>query len=321
LFVITISRQTASLGDEIAAELADKLGVKLITRNYVIDNWLSEIADEHDLHMLRETSKYYLRTAQNGQTFKEYIIERLKKEAEEQSLVILGLGSQVIFKDYAHAVHIKVICSDGRRVKRIMEKYNIQQEQAVRTLDLSDRKHRRYVHRLFNKDWENISLYHMSINTDGLDIKEASNLIIHLLEMKKEEPQPLFRPQEEITVKRMNTKDIDFVHESERDFAEILDMYNIEWEYEPSEFPLEWDAEGNIVLGFRPDFYLPEFDTYIELTTMKQKYVTEKNKKVKLLQELYPDINVNIVYKKDYHKLLKRFGVNNIREDEDGKDE
>jgi len=202
-----------------------------------------------------------------------------------------------------------------------MEKYNIQQEQAVRTLDLSDRKHRRYVHRLFNKDWENISLYHMSINTDGLDIKEASNLIIHLLEMKKEEPQPLFRPQEEITVKRMNTKDIDFVHESERDFAEILDMYNIEWEYEPSEFPLEWDAEGNIVLGFRPDFYLPEFDTYIELTTMKQKYVTEKNKKVKLLQELYPDINVNIVYKKDYHKLLKRFGVNNIREDEDGKDE
>ena len=321
MFVITISRQTASLGDEIAAELADKLGVKLITRNYVIDNWLSEIADEHDLHMLRETSKYYLRTAQNGQTFKEYIIERLKKEAEEQSLVILGLGSQVIFKDYAHAVHIKVICSDGRRVKRIMEKYNIQQEQAVRTLDLSDRKHRRYVHRLFNKDWENISLYHMSINTDGLDIKEASNLIIHLLEMKKEEPQPLFRPQEEITVKRMNTKDIDFVHESERDFAEILDMYNIEWEYEPSEFPLEWDAEGNIVLGFRPDFYLPEFDTYIELTTMKQKYVTEKNKKVKLLQELYPDINVNIVYKKDYHKLLKRFGVNNIREDEDGKDE
>lgn len=321
MFVITISRQTASLGDEIAAELADKLGVKLITRNYVIDNWLSEIADEHDLHMLRETSKYYLRTAQNGQTFKEYIIERLKKEAEEQSLVILGLGSQIIFKDYAHAVHIKVICSDGRRVKRIMEKYNIQQEQAVRTLDLSDRKHRRYVHRLFNKDWENISLYHMSINTDGLDIKEASNLIIHLLEMKKEEPQPLFRPQEEITVKRMNSKDIDFVHESERDFAEILDMYNIEWEYEPSEFPLEWDAEGNIVLGFRPDFYLPEFDTYIELTTMKQKYVTEKNKKVKLLQELYPDINVNIVYKKDYHKLLKRFGVNNIIEDEDGKDE
>ncbi len=321
VFVITISRQTASLGDEIAVEIADKLGVKLITRNYVIDNWLPEIADEHDLHMLRETSKYYLKTAQNGETFKEYIIKRLKKEAEKQSLVILGLGSQVIFKDYAHAVHIKVICSDNRRVNRIMKKYNINKEQAVRTLDLSDRKHRRYVHRLFDKDWENISLYHMSINTDGLEISEAANLIIHLLEMKKENPQPLFKKYDEIKEEKINIEDIDFVHESEKDFAEILDMYNIKWEYEPSEFPLEWDAEGNIALGFRPDFYLPEFDTFIELTTMKQKYVTEKNKKVKLLQELYPDVSINIVYKKDYHKLLKRFGVDELREDKDDNDE
>ena len=109
VFLITISRQTASLGDEIALNLANKLGVKLISRDYVIDNWLAEIADDHDLHMLKETSKYYLRKAQNGQTFKEYIIERLKKKAEEESLVILGLGSQVIFKDYAHAVHVKEI--------------------------------------------------------------------------------------------------------------------------------------------------------------------------------------------------------------------
>lgn len=321
MFVITISRQTASLGDEIAAELADELGVKLITRDFVIDNWLSEIADEHDLHMLRETSKYYLRTAQNGQTYKEYIIERLKKEAEEQSLVVLGLGSQVIFKDYAHAVHIKVICSDKGRIARIKNKYNLNKEQAIRTLDLSDRKHRRYVHRLFDKDWENISLYHMSINTDGLEVIEATNLIMHLLEMKKENPQPLYKEHKEEEKRVSPRQDIDFVHESERDFAEILDMYNIQWEYEPSEFPLEWDAEGNIVLGFRPDFYLPEFDTYIELTTMKQKYVTEKNKKVKLLQELYPDVSVNIVYKKDYHKLLQRFGVNDVKEVEGDDDE
>ena len=321
VFLITISRQTASLGDEIAANLANKLGVKLISRDYVIDNWLAEIADDHDLHMLKETSKYYLRKAQNGQTFKEYIIERLKKKAEEESLVILGLGSQVIFKDYAHAVHIKVICSDNKRVKRIMEKYNINREQAVRTLDLSDRKHRRYVHRLFEKDWEDISLYHTSLNTDGLNVEEASDLIMHLLEMKKENPQPLSGEIEDLEKKHYQKEQIEFVHESEKDFAEILDMYNIQWEYEPSEFPLEWDAEGNIILGFRPDFYLPEFDTFIELTTMKQKYVTEKNKKVKLLQELYPDISINIVYKKDYHKLLKRFGVNDIREDEGDSDE
>lgn len=320
VFVITISRQTASLGDEIAAELADKLGVKLITRNYVINNWMPEIADEHELHMLKETSKYYLKTSQEDLTYKDYIIKRLKEISENESLVVLGLGSQLIFKEYPHAVHIKVISSNKKRIERIMRKYNIPRKQALRTLDLSDRKHRRYVHRLFNKDWNNISLYHLSLNTDGLDIDEATDLIIHLLEMKKKNPKPLYTKKEKFLKEEVDDKEIEFVHKSEKDFAEILNMYNIKWKYEPTEFPLEWDAEGNIVLGFKPDFYLPDFDTYIELTTMKQKYVTEKNKKVKLLKELYPDISVNIVYKKDYHKLLRRFGINNFKDNEGEKD-
>ncbi|MCF8002168.1 MAG: cytidylate kinase family protein [Halanaerobiales bacterium] len=309
MFIITISRQSASLGDELAVNLANKLGVQLITRDYVIENWLPEVADDHDLHMLKETSKYYLKNAKENQTYKEFINKKLKEKAGKESLVVLGLGSQIVFREYAHAIHIKVLCSDQRRVNRLREKYNINKEQALRTLDLSDRKHRRYVHRLFDKDWENISLYHMTINTDGLNIQEATDLIIHLLEMKKENPQPLFEKNDDFQPKKYKRNEIEFVHESEEDFAEILDMYNIEWEYEPTEFPLEWDPEGNITLGFRPDFYLPNFDTYIELTTMKQKYVTEKNKKIKLVQKLYPNINVNIVYKKDYHKLLKRFGI------------
>lgn len=316
MFVITISRQSSSLGEDIAEELANKLGVKLLTREYIINNWLSDVADGHDLHMLKETSKHYLKSAQNGKTFKDIIIERLKKKAEEENLVILGLGSQIIFKDYAHAVHVKIICSDKIRIHRVMDKYNINKERAIRTIDLSDRKHRRYVHRLFDKDWNNSSLYHLSINTAGLDIMESVNLIIHLLEMKKENPESLFKNLNQYESHIQNSQQIDFVHDSEKDFAEILNMYNIKWEYEPSEFPLEWDAEGNVSMGFRPDFYLPEFDTYIELTTMKQKYVTEKNKKVKMLQKLYPNININIVYKKDYHKLLNRFGINEIKQNE-----
>ncbi|MEE8158656.1 MAG: phosphoribosyltransferase family protein, partial [Dehalococcoidia bacterium] len=59
---------------------------------------------------------------------------------------------------------------------------------------------------------------------------------------------------------------------------------------------------------FTPDFFLPELDLYIELTTMKQSLVTEKNHKVRLLRERYPDINVRLLYKKDYHKILAKFG-------------
>lgn len=106
-----------------------------------------------------------------------------------------------------------------------------------------------------------------------------------------------------------NLDDIDFAHASERVAAEILDYYQLRWEYEPTTFPIEWDAEGRVIASFTPDFYLPDFDLYIELTTMSQKLVTKKNRKVRRLRELYPDVNVKIFYQKDFRRLLARYGV------------
>jgi hypothetical protein len=103
--------------------------------------------------------------------------------------------------------------------------------------------------------------------------------------------------------------EIDFAHSSERVAAEILDFYHIRWLYEPTTFPLERDGKGNVIVSFSPDFYLVDFDVYIELTTMSQKLVTKKNRKVRRLKELYPDINIRIFYQKDFRALLARFGI------------
>lgn len=103
--------------------------------------------------------------------------------------------------------------------------------------------------------------------------------------------------------------EIAFAHPSERIAAQILDYYDIRWEYEPRRFPIEWDGSGNVIAYFTPDFYLVDFDLYIELTTMNQKLVTRKNRKVKRLKELYPEINIKIFYQKDFKALLARFGV------------
>jgi hypoxanthine phosphoribosyltransferase len=72
---------------------------------------------------------------------------------------------------------------------------------------------------------------------------------------------------------------------------------------------IEWDKEGNVKEEFTPDFYLPDLDLYIELTTLKQKLVTKKNRKIRRLKELYPHINIKIFYGKDYRRLLQRFGI------------
>jgi len=100
---------------------------------------------------------------------------------------------------------------------------------------------------------------------------------------------------------------ISFAHESEEEFARILDFYNIIWQYEPRTFAVEWDDEGNVAGSFTPDFYLPDNDLYIELTTAKQPLVTKKNRKVRRLRELYPKVNIKVLYASDYRKLIEKF--------------
>lgn len=101
---------------------------------------------------------------------------------------------------------------------------------------------------------------------------------------------------------------IDFHHASEAEFARLLTYYGIEWQYEPHQFPLQW-RDGRPIEMFSPDFYLTEYDLYIELTTMRQSLVRRKNRKLRLLRALYPDINIKLLYRRDYQRLLDRFGI------------
>ena len=100
-----------------------------------------------------------------------------------------------------------------------------------------------------------------------------------------------------------------FAHASERQFAKLLDFYEIAWEYEPTSFDIEWDDHGNVTQRFTPDFYLPDFDLYIEITTLNQKLVTKKNRKVRRLRERYPEIRCKIFYQRDYLSLVTKYDL------------
>ena len=100
-----------------------------------------------------------------------------------------------------------------------------------------------------------------------------------------------------------------FAHNSERQFAKLLDFYSIAWEYEPRTFTLERDRDGNPAQAFSPDFYLSAYDLYIEVTTLNQRLVTKKNRKARRLVELYPDVKIRVLYHRDYLHLLVKYGL------------
>jgi hypoxanthine phosphoribosyltransferase len=100
-----------------------------------------------------------------------------------------------------------------------------------------------------------------------------------------------------------------FAHPAEETFARILDYYGVEWVYEPRTFPLEWDSAGNVIVAFSPDFYLPQQDLYIELTTLRPQLIRHKNRKMRRMRELYPEINIKLLKRQDIRDMLVKFGL------------
>jgi hypoxanthine phosphoribosyltransferase len=98
-----------------------------------------------------------------------------------------------------------------------------------------------------------------------------------------------------------------FANDAELECAKLLDYYRVPWQYEPRTFVLEEDEDGTVIEAFKPDFYLPDQDLYVEVTVMKQSLVTRKNRKLRKLRARYPDVKVKLFYKRDIARLAERY--------------
>ena len=311
--IITISRQNGSLGDEIADALASRLGTTVISRKYALDNFFGEI-NPGTLDRLNESAKFFETTLPGStRTYADILVERIRALASasrDKDLIILGMGGSVLLSGFPGALHVRVTASETTRLNTIARKYHITTDEASEVLNIADRKHKKFVRTVYGKDITSPEQFDLILNTDRLSVDECVDAIAELAR-KHDLRVRLSESNENTGTIDHQTRNTAFKNETEEEFARILSMYNIEWLYEPKTFPVEWDAEGNVTMAISPDFYLPRFNLYLELTTMDQRYVTKKNKKMRLVRELYPGTNIRIVYKKDFNELvdrLKMFG-------------
>ena len=100
-----------------------------------------------------------------------------------------------------------------------------------------------------------------------------------------------------------------FANRAELECARLLDYYGVPWDYEPTTFVLETAEDGRVTEAFTPDFYLPEQDLYLEVTVMKQSLVTRKNRKLRKLRRLYPDVKIKLFYERDFDRLVSHYGL------------
>jgi len=320
--IITISRLTGSGGREIATATADALKFQFIDRKAM------DVVIEQQFPVRTEQLS---RLKNDRKVYDEMVRSAIAEIAATHNVVILGSGGQFLFAHVAASLHVQIVAPLPYRIARIMRTAQVDRTQAEKLIEDRDREKETFLSTLYGKDWRDPAYYDLVLNIDHFSNDVALEIIVKAAQAKGIEATAVQLPaelREEILTTKLDIAQLahlepvedklpEFAHPSEREFARVMDFYRIRWQYEPRTFPIEWDENHNVVKAFTPDFYLPDLDLFIELTTMKQSLVTKKNRKVRLLRELYPDVNIKILYERDYKNLIWKYGLSH-EENENG---
>ncbi len=243
----------------------------------------------------------------------------------EAPVVVCVPDAEMLFPDLPPVLRVQLVASEARRTGALMIEHRLDRAAARHLLGQIERHQRLTRKKRFGRAYLAASAYDVTVSLDNLDGAHVATLLEAAARARgvadagklaeATEAQLQFQARMQLAQHGITPagyvalKKKIFANPSEEIFANLLDFYRIHWEYEPKSFPIQFDAEGKVTEAFTPDFYLPEFDLYVELTTMKQAHVTRKNHKVRMLRSLYPHINVQVFYQKDFQNLIFKHGL------------
>jgi cytidylate kinase len=309
--LIAVSGQAGCRYEEVARIAAQRLGFELVTQsrmgNLIAEEFGGEVA-------IPDTA------------YSDVVASILGRIATEHHLVFCAEGSETMYSHFRGMLRVRVVASEALRAGTLMIEHRLERPAARQLLHELEAAERAARKRKFGAATLPPHLFDLTLNAESLDSEQMGELIVRAAETLRLSERGFLSPLVEAQLQfqmrlrlskhgivppgkvRLRNKPL-FAHQSERIFANLLDFYRIAWEYEPRSFPIRWDREGKVMESFTPDFFLPEFKQYIELTTMKQSLVTRKNRKVRLLKQLYPHLNIQVYYQKDIENLIFKYGL------------
>ncbi len=308
--LITISGEPGSRHHEVARLAAARLGFELVS--------------EPSLDALIQ-EEFGASTPIPDKVWPQVAASVLARLATHDHLIINVSGCELLFQGFPGILRVFITAPESRRVGNLMVERRLDRPAArllLRQLETEEKSSRK---RRFGRASVSADRFDLVFGSDTLDSEHQVELIEigarsagildfgllseaadaqYQFQVRLQLAKHGIHPAGRAILKRNN-----FMHPSEQIFANLLDFYRIAWEYEPRSFPVQWDTSGKPLESFTPDFYLPEFDLYVEITTMKQSLVTKKNRKIKLLRAIYPHINIQVFYQKDFQDLVFKHGL------------
>jgi len=307
--LLTISGDPASRWEEVAHGAAHLLRFELVTETRIAQ-W---IADE------------FGETALPDRAWKSAVTSILARMSTEHHLVVALAGAEALFNPMPMLLRAGIVGPEARRVGNVMLDHRLERPAAREMIERLDVDAKRLRRARYGRATASTASFDLVLNAESMDASQMAEILRAAVNARglveqgtlsaAAEAQLQFQTRLQLArhgivpAGRANLKRVVFGHPSEQMFANLLDFYRIQWEYEPRSFPLQWDKDGHVIEAFTPDFYLPELDLYVELTTMKQTLVTRKNRKIKLLRAIYPHVNIQVFYQRDFQDLVFKHGL------------
>jgi cytidylate kinase len=307
---ISVSGEPGCRHEELARMATQRLQCELVTDANLTDTMASEFGSQDGIP---------------DKAWPHLATSILAKLGAQHHLIISSTGSELLLRNIPGVLRVHVVAPESRRLGNVMLDRRLERAEAkdrLRQMEIETALTRK---RRFGRAGSRLQSFDLVMNAEALATEQMSDVLESAVRSKGLLEGGLLTPAAEAQIQfqvrlklarygivppdRLQVRRKDFGHPSEEVFANLLDFYRIAWDYEPRSFPLQWDKDGKVQEAFTPDFYLPEFDMYVELTTMKQANVTKKNRKIRLLRAIYPHVNIQVFYQKDVQDLVIKYGL------------
>ena len=176
--VLTISRQVAAFGDEIAAATAAKIGYRFVTRTDIERRIVELGFPAEKLRRYDEKRPgFFASLTKDRDEYLDYLQTAILENAADGNVILIGRGSFIILEDLPNHLAFRFIAPDEIRLERLKREFNWNDRQALKRIQESDSNRLGFHKSFFNYDSTNPALFHLVINTGMLDVESAAVMI------------------------------------------------------------------------------------------------------------------------------------------------
>ena len=176
--IISISRQVAARGDEVAELLAKKLGYTFITRKD-IENRIVELGFAAEKMPKYDERKpgFFASLAKDRDEYLNYVQYAILEAAAKQNVIIIGRGAFSTLKEVPNNISIRLVASEEVRIQRLQKEFDWNEKQARQRIEESDTNRQGYHTSFYNVDVNDSANYHAVINTGFLSDQDCVELV------------------------------------------------------------------------------------------------------------------------------------------------